>query len=117
MRKHKIYLGKRHHHKLVPRLLKPAALRAYAGEVEQYVKHLNDDQVFRAGRSTGKSTVITEIFSPVSYLNRLKEGQAPVLIGLFAVKLPKPVWGQRVTIATDVDLCSMYSNPIRLLKV
>jgi len=117
MRKHKIYLGKRHHHKLVPRLLKPAALRAYAGEVEHYIKCLNDDQVLRAGRSTGKSAVITHLFSPVTYLNQLKEGQVPVRIGLLAVKLPTPAWGQAVKPPIDMDVCLMYANPVKLLKI
>jgi len=117
MRKHKIYLGKRHHHKLVPRLLKPAALQAYAGEVGCYMEHLREGQGLHTGRNTGKSTLTTALLSPLRHLNQLLEGQVAVRIGLFAVKLPRPVWGQRVTPPIDMDVCLMYANPVQLLKI
>ena len=117
MRKHKIYLGKRHHHKPVPRLLKSAALQAYADEVEQYVNHFNEHQVLKSARTTGKSTVVASLFAPVSVLNALKDGSLPLTLGLFATKLPRPHWGQQSQVVTDMDVCLMYANPVQLLKV
>lgn len=117
MRKHKIYLGKRHHHKPVPRLLKQAAINAYAGEVERYINLFNEHQVLKSARSPGKSTVIASLFAPVSVLNALKDGSLPVTLGLFATKLPRPHWARQNQVVTDMDVCLMYANPVQLLKI
>lgn len=116
MRKHKIYLGKRHHHKPVPRLLKQAAINAYAGEVERYINLFNEHQVLKSARSPGKSTVIASLFAPVSVLNALKDGSLPVTLGLFATKLPTPHWSRQVPTDppfVDMDVTFMYPVEIK----
>jgi len=154
MRKHKVYLGKPYHHQKVPRLLRRAAINAYALEVERYLEVLSNEQLFSIARSTGKSTFFDAYFSPLSILNQLEAGTWPVTFRLFATKLPRfpkvpAIWQGTVvdrdvefmyTVpvrpfdivkavdqlkacvnqspkAIDLDICTLYANPVQLLKL
>lgn len=88
MRKRKIYLGKRHHHKPLPRILKYSTLEQYGQKVVEYFEGITTGRIAFMARSCGKSKLIDHFLTPYVELVRLERGLTTPTIGLLKAKMP-----------------------------